>query len=306
MSEHLKDTKSQELAQLERIKRLAVASMFSEDVFMDKLVLKGGNAMALIHRLASRESVDLDFSMHDDFDEDPEQIRLRIEQALQRTFRPEGFEPFDVKLAEKPAKLSEDVASFWGGYTVEFKLANTAEYEEWKDDLNKLRRSAVSIGQGKKFLIDISRFEYVEDKEEFDLDGYTIYVYTPLMIACEKLRAICQQMNEYGPVIHRGRPATERARDFFDIHTLVEKTGLDLLSPRAIDMVREMFLAKRVEVAWLGQIEAYREQHRAGWPAVQATVASNAGLQNFDFYFNYVVEHAQQVMVLAMKAPEVV
>jgi hypothetical protein len=41
---------------LEKIKRLTVVSMFSDDELEDDLVLKGGNAMDLVHRLSSRAS----------------------------------------------------------------------------------------------------------------------------------------------------------------------------------------------------------------------------------------------------------
>jgi len=107
---------------LEQIKKWAVVAMFSDDELMDELVLKGGNAMALIHKLTSRQSIDLDFSMRHDFSGGVEAVQRRIETALQRTFRPEGYEPFDFKMAEKPAKVSEDLADFWGGYGLEFKL----------------------------------------------------------------------------------------------------------------------------------------------------------------------------------------
>lgn len=288
-----------EHTQLVRIKRLAIAAMFSDDELMEDLVLKGGNAMALVHGMAARESIDLDFSMSGDFPDKPERIRRRVERSLQRTFRSEGFEPIDVRLALRPAALSEDLACFWGGYAIEFKLVASTEYQSSGHDTDKLRRSAVSIGQGKKFLIDISRFEFVDDKEKADFDGYIIYVYSPLMIACEKLRAICQQMDEYGPVVRRSRPAAQRARDFFDIHSLVEQQRLDLLSPRAIDTVCEMFRVKRVKLAWLERMDDYREMHRAGWPAVQATVASHIGLRDFDFYFDYVSELALKIMTSA-------
>lgn len=296
--------KADELATLDRIKTLAVTAMFSDDELLDELVLKGGNAMALIHKLTTRQSVDLDFSMRHDFPGGAEHVRRRIETALQRTFQPAGWVPFDFKMAEKPAKVSEDMAGFWGGYGVEFKLVTTEQYAAQKDDLEQLRRSALSIGQGRKFLIDISRFEYVEDKEPVDLDGYRIYVYSPTMIACEKLRAICQQMEEYAPVVKRdNRPGAERARDFLDIHTLVEVLKLDMVSPKAVEITREMFRLKRVDEAWLGNIEKYREFHRQGWPAVQDTVAPNFDLAGFDAYFDYVVALAGR-MLGAIRAAE--
>lgn len=291
------DKKSQELATLERIKKLTVTAMFSDDELLDELVLKGGNAMALVHKLTSRESVDLDFSMRHDFPGGVEGVRRRIEIALQRTFRPAGYEPFDFKMAEKPAQVSADLVEFWGGYAVEFKLVTNAQFAADKETPEKLSRSALSIGQGRKFLIDISRFEYVKDKQQTELDGYRIYVYSPTMIACEKLRAICQQMEEYAPVIKRNnRPGSERARDFLDIYTLVETLALDLLAPKTIDMTREMFRLKRVELKWLGNIEKYRDFHRPGFSAVKDTVSPGLKLRNYDFYFDYVVALAAKVL----------
>jgi hypothetical protein len=292
--------KGDELITLEKIKKLAVTAMFSDDDLMDQLVLKGGNAMALIHKLTSRESVDIDFSMSHDFQDGAQAVQKRIEQALQRTFRPEGYEPFDFKMEEKPAEVSPDLAGFWGGYGVEFKLVATAQFVALKNDQVKLRNAALSIGQGRKFFIDISRFEYIDDKEPTELDGYRIYVYSPLMIACEKLRAICQQMDEYAPVVKRNnRPGSQRARDFIDIHVLVESLQLDMLSPKAIDITRKMFALKHVELDWLAYIDKYRAFHRQGFPSVQATVSRDFDLQAFDFYVDYVVNLAHHVLATA-------
>lgn len=290
--------KHHELIALERVKKLAVMAMFADDDLMEQLVLKGGNAMALIHRVTSRESIDLDFSMRHDFQGEHEAVRMRIERALQRTFRPEGYEPFDFVMEEKPAEVSSDLASFWGGYGVEFKLVPNAQFEALKNDLPKLRNAALGIGQGRKFFIDISRFEYVDDKESVELDGYRIYVYSPLMIVCEKLRAICQQMREYATVVKRAhRPGSQRARDFLDIHTLVEGFALDMFSSKALDMTRQMFELKRVDLAWLGNINNYREFHRQGFPSVKATVGRDFALQEFDFYVDYVVKLANDVLI---------
>ena len=297
MAKSALNKKNDELITLERIKKLAVTAMFSDDDLMDQLVLKGGNAMALIHKLTSRESVDLDFSMAHDFPDGSEAVQRRIEIALQRTFRPAGFEPFDFKMEEKPAAVSPDLAGFWGGYGVQFKLVPNAQFAILKNDPLRLRNAALTIGQGRKFLIDISRFEYVNDKESNELDGYRIYVYSPLMIACEKLRAICQQMNEYAPVVKReNRPGSQRARDFLDIHTLVESLALDMLSPKALDITRQMFGLKHVELDWLGNINHYREVHRNGFPSVTATVSRDFELQEFDFYVDYVVQLANNVL----------
>ena len=159
---------------IEQIKRLAIMAMFSDDELFERLVLKGGNAMDLIHRLSSRASVDLDFSMQHDFPEGRDDFRQRVERALKKTYRQSGWEVFDVKMEEKPTQLSEDLADFWGGYAVEFKLIDSGRFESLAGNLPELRKHALRIGQGQKFLIDISRFEYTLDKQEFDLEGYRI------------------------------------------------------------------------------------------------------------------------------------
>lgn len=276
-------------AQLEKIKRLAVQAMFSDDQLLEELVLKGGNAMDLIHHASSRASVDLDFSMESDFSEGSEASRQLIERKLKETFRAERLEVFDFKMRLKPDHLSEDLAGFWGGYDLEFKLIGADLFAEHAADIEQLRRLALKLGQGPKFTIDISRFEYTKDKQEAELDGYQIYVYSQEMIVCEKLRAICQQMPEYGPIIKRGRAGSARARDFFDIHLLVERFEIDMRSARVATILVEMFQVKHVPLEFLGHVQAYREFHRPDFASLQATVRPGVVLESFDHYFNYVL-----------------
>lgn len=279
-----------EVQLLEKVKRLGVQAMFSDDDLLDMLVLKGGNAMALIHRLSARASVDLDFSMRHDFPNGIEGIRKKVEKVLEETFWENGFKVFDLKTVEKPSVVSPDMANFWGGYGVEFKLITAELFKTHGADLEALRRHALVIGQGQKFLIDISRFEYVQDKQEADLDGYKIYVYSPEMIVCEKLRAICQQMPAYGPIIKRGRAGTARARDFVDIHVLVSALNLDITSEKVQQTLTDMFAIKKVPLAFLGHIAEFKDFHRQDFPAVQATMAVTADVRDFDFYFQHTLD----------------
>lgn len=187
--------------QLEAIKRAAIVAMFADDELMDVLVFKGGNAMDIVHQVNSRASVDLDFSMKDDLDH--EAVLPGLQRALETTFDLQGYLAFDIKLLVRPGRMPDELASFWGGYLVEFKLISKKRADEVRRDIEQMRREAIRLGEGPKFTIDISRHEYVEHKEAHELDGYTIYVYSPAMIVCEKLRAICQQMPEYGQIIQR-------------------------------------------------------------------------------------------------------
>jgi len=274
---------------LEKIKRLTVVSMFSDDELEEDLVLKGGNAMDIVHRLSSRASMDLDFSMQHDFAGGVDAFRERVERALQRTFKPEGYEIFDVKMQEKPDAISDDMKDFWGGYGVEFKIISSDLYQLHKDDITVLRKNAINIGQGKKFLIDISRFEYTVGKQETDLDGYRIYVYTTEMIVCEKLRAICQQLPEYGKIIKRSYPGKARARDFLDIYVLVEAMKLNLTTPQNQELLTEMFKAKRVPLQYLGKLREQHSFHQADFASVVATVKDGLELKSFDYYFDFVL-----------------
>lgn len=285
---------------LDRLKRLVIIAMFSDDDLMEILVLKGGNALDIVHEAAYRSSLDLDFSIENEFSKDDLATVLdKVEQNLNNTFRPEGFEVFDVKLAEKPKEISKAMAPFWGGYQVDFKLIESDKYLKHRSDIAAARRNAAVIGPKNKktFRIDISKFEYCRTKEERDLEGYTIYVYTPEMIVFEKLRAICQQMPEYEK--HVKNPSrSARARDFFDIYTVFKIFGVDLKSQENYELLKNIFDAKRVPLELLGMIKDYREYHRPDFDAVRATVKRTYQLRDFDYYFDYVARRVKELKAL--------
>jgi predicted nucleotidyltransferase component of viral defense system len=288
-----------ELKRLEEMKELVVVAMFSDDELMERLVLKGGNALELIHEMSTRASVDVDFSMADDFPPEKRNEYLgRVERALKSTFQLEGYEVFDVKMQEQPRGITPDMADFWGGYSVEFKLSERVKYLQFSKDLEQLRRNAVQLGDSTKFHIDISRFEYTVGKERRELKGHEIFVYSPTMIVCEKLRAICQQMPEYDLVVKRTRTVVgrARARDFLDIHTLVSKCNLDLTGEQNLSLLRKVFGAKRVPLELLERIEGYRETHRQDFPDVLSTLKVGLKAESFDVYFDFVLEVARQVL----------
>lgn len=161
------------LDRLRQIKKLAIIAMFSDDDLMDTLVLKGGNLLDIVYDVASRASVDLDFSMDGEFT--PAQwssLSDRIELRLQQTFRPKGYEPFDIKLTERPEEVTPDMAGFWGGYRIEFKIIRSDEFMRLGRDIDAARRCATVIGPGQRrtFKIDVSKFEYCQPKIRQDFD----------------------------------------------------------------------------------------------------------------------------------------
>jgi hypothetical protein len=279
------------------VRRHTITALFSDDVLFEQLVLKGGNAMSLVHGISSRTSLDLDFSMEKDF-EDLADIQSRMQRALTSRFAPFKFVPFDLKLLPKPSTNDEDRIAWWGGYRLDFKLVDEERFQRLSVNLEQLRREATPVGpkQLKIFSVDLSKWEYTEGKTRTELDSYTIYVYTPAMIALEKVRALCQQMEEYSLT---GRTKHPRARDFYDIHTVVTKTDFRFSAPETADLAREIFAIKEVPLFLLGRIKDQREFHRADWPSVQTT--TTGALEDFDFYFDFVLQEIEPLHALWMK-----
>lgn len=281
---------------LDKVKRSAIIAMFSDDDLMEKLVLKGGNLLDIVYGISTRASKDVDLSMPGQFD-DLELLRRKVENALKTTFLEIGYVVFDVTVEECPPKPPDDLSKFWGGYKLYYKIVEKDKYEEYKGDVENLRRRAVPLQEAgsTRFPIEISKHEYCDAKEVRVLDDYTIVAYTPQALVCEKLRAICQQMPEYVEIVHGHRSA--RARDFLDIHTVAEHFQLDFTDKTFQDVLKAMFAAKRVPVGLIGRISEseYKEYHRQDYPSVEMTVKPGIELQGFDFYFNYVVEKCRDL-----------
>ena len=278
-----------DLDKLEQIKRIAIIALFSDDDLMYSLVLKGGNALDMIYGVAQRASLDLDFSIDKEFNKSEiSLIQDKIQKVLKETFKANGYEAFDIHFVEVPDNVNSTSPDFWGGYLIIFKIIETAKYESLRSNLHALRVNALEVGLNHErvFKISISKFEYCASKKETDLDDYTIYVYTPEMIVFEKLRAICQQMPEYTP----NTTKTARARDFFDIYAVMEHFKIDFTSHHNIDLLKNIFEAKKVALTLIGEINRYREYHRPDYVSVEATAKPSIKLNTFDFYFDYVVD----------------
>lgn len=282
---------------LDEIKRVAIIALFSDDDLMDCLVLKGGNALDLVYNIADRASLDLDFSTDRAFsDAEVPVVEQKIVKVLTQTFKAHAFEAFDIHFKEVPEVGDAHTPDFWGGYLIEFKVIDQETFAALKHDARALRVNAIETGPDhrRKFKISISKMEYCAVKGQLELDEYTVYVYTPEMIVFEKLRAICQQMPEYTP----NTTPVARARDFFDIHTVMEHFDMKAIASPTSPLLRNIFEAKRVPLALIGRIGKYREYHRPDFASVQATVKPNTKLKDFDFYFDYVLDRCQHLKTL--------
>lgn len=283
---------------LDQIKQQVIVAILADDELGNRLVLKGGNLLQFAYQLTTRASKDVDISVDGEF-EDATALGAKVEACLEKGFAEIGLVVVDFTFAEVPARMTEDLKSFWGGYKCEFKLVDSAKFEELRDNLEGLRRHAhrIDASGSTRFKVDFSRHEFCEDKDTFEINGYSIYGYSPRMFVAEKLRAICQQMPEYGPIVHRGRAAASRARDFVDIHVITETYGIDFDDPDFHEVIAKTFAIKKVPTEWLGRIREARSQHEPDFQSVVETVAPayRLRLQDFDYYFNFVCDRCSQL-----------
>jgi len=268
---------------------LVILAMFSDDFLLNHLVLKGGNALSLIYGLGSRASLDLDFSIEGDFP-DIAQTEKKILRVLKDKCASAGYIVFDETFGPRP-RISRPGQERWGGYQIEFKIIEAMKFERVKGDVDRVRRNAEVVGprQMRIFRVEISKYEFCVGKVEQELDDYTIYVYTPAMIAAEKIRAICQQMADY----QLRTDKAPRARDFYDIHAVLTEGNVDLGTKENLELIRNMFAAKDVPLRLIPQIRKYREFHRQDWPSVEGAVSGE--LRDFDFYFDFVTHQLERL-----------
>lgn len=274
---------------LQKIKLMTISALVSDDILIGILVLKGGNALNLAYDITSRGSIDIDFSMEKDFTE-LEKIRLKkkLSYLLNKEFSKENYVVFDIKLNDRPEKIKEEIKSFWGGYLLEFKIISNDIYNEYKDDEEALRRRALPIHKDNstKFTVDISKYEYIAQKRFRDIEGTVVSVYSPEMLAIEKLRALCQQNSDYRSIIFSFTPKS-RARDFYDIYNISTSFSIDFKTTENIELCQHIFAAKRVPLSYIPRIEEQREFHRQSWESVSDTVDPKENLKAFDFYFDH-------------------
>ncbi len=278
---------------IDKIKRLTIIAMVSNDYLMEQLVLKGGNAIDIVYQISGRASIDLDYSMQNDFNsyELPDILEI-INTVLSATFAEEDLSVFDLKFEAKTSGIGQiDEMEFWGGYSIEFKLISSDFLSEHSGNLKLLRNNASVVGpdNSRTFRIEISKFEYCAGKVAKELDSYTLYVYSTEMLVLEKLRAICQQIPGYREIV-KSHPSTARARDFFDIYTITQQFPIDMNSRKTKDLLTAIFVVKKVPLDYLNQVSSHRDFHRRNFVSLKDTVKSGVELKDFDFYFDYVIE----------------
>ncbi|MCH7878829.1 MAG: nucleotidyl transferase AbiEii/AbiGii toxin family protein [candidate division Zixibacteria bacterium] len=278
--------------QLSNLKRIVIQAMFRDDNLLERLVLKGGNALDIVHGLSERASIDFDFSIENDFDpSEIQEIRDRLEAGIDATFREHDLRIIDFNFQEvpQPEQHHSSKLKFWGGYNITFKVVNSDSYSKYQGNIAALRNHALAFGLSPTIKVEISKCEFCAKKEERDFDGYTIYVYSPAMLFAEKLRAICQQLPAYRAIVDSGH-RTGRARDFFDIYRIVEGLRVDVTDNETMELIKVVFAAKQVPLQLLNHIGEMKELHEADYPSLEQSVRNRSELKPLSYYFDYVDE----------------
>ena len=271
-----------------------LAAVASDPLLREQLILKGGNALALVHKVGMRASLDIDYSMTDDLD-DPEEFGRLLETALQHRFEPRDLTVFDFVFERRPRIASAQRG--WGGYNATFKLIERAE-QSAASTVVQMRHRALTIDddpQGsRRFTIEISKFEFCGDVNHVPLTADILCrVYSLDLVAAEKLRSLCQQMDEYGLRRH----PTPRSRDFYDLYAVLTEGRVDFGHPDLHALVRASFGQKDVPLSLLGGLGKYVDFHGQDWPQVLNAIPAGRP-RNFGFYANFVIAEVRKLQAV--------
>lgn len=271
-----------------------LAAVAGDPLLREQLILKGGNALALVHKVGMRASLDIDYSMTDDLDQ-PEEFGRLLETALRRRFEPMDLTVFDFSFEPRPRVASAQRG--WGGYNAEFKLIDRAA-QSATSNVVQMRHRALTVDdnpQGsRRFTIEISKYEFCEDYTDMPLTADVVCrVYSLDLVAAEKLRSLCQQMDEYGLRRH----PTPRSRDFYDLYAVLTEGRVDLGHPDLHALVSASFQQKEVPVALLGSLGQYVEFHGQDWEQVLNAIPAGRP-RDFSFYASFVIAEVRKLQTL--------
>jgi len=276
---------------IDKIKRLTLRAMVSDEILMKGLVLKGGNALSIAYNIKDRGSVDIDFSIENDFTENEiSRIENQLDYLLNTEFSKEDLLVFDIKFKEKPKhqKVKE-----WKGYEILFKIIPIELFVEGKDQENRMKAISIKPDHSKSFSVDISSYEYVASSKMTDVDGTILRVYTPEMIVIEKLRALCQSLPEYQTIVSTAR-LKGRARDFYDIWNVCQYFDIDFTSDENKQLMEDIFASKLVPVDFLNLLPKYKDLQSNDWVNVIDTVEED--LKDFEFYYDFTISIVKNLL----------
>jgi hypothetical protein len=272
-------------AVIRAIKHIVIRALVSDDEIMEAIALKGGSAIEEFYNPhnKARASIDIDFSLNDEF-VDFEDIHTKVHKLLDEEFSSSPYRMLDFSFYPNPKLIKDKIRS---GYKIELKVVSQEVYVRMQEDVKRLRYYSYTIDSGKTFKVEISSYEFCDGCDYKKFDNYDVRVYTPQMIICEKLRAICQQTPQYKMHIQSKRLSSARAKDFYDIHYLITHFNIDLNTNENRSILGSMFAKKKVPLTFLSLIHDSYDQHLLDEPSLSNTVPA-VDYKGFRFYFDFV------------------
>lgn len=284
----------------DKIRKLVIIGIFSDDLILNDFSLKGGNALSIAYDINNRASMDIDISMKGDL-KDINITKIQLEKLLENNIRnvliTENFDLIDFKLIDSPKKTDKPN---WGGYRVSFKVIDLSISNMFGGDIEKIRKTSIALGKGNKkdMTIDISKYEYIDQSIIIEINDTLVSSYSLLMIVAEKLRAICQQMPEYKEIM--SIKTSPRPRDFYDIFTIFNyKKELfdEILLKENKDIIKKMFKIKNVPLNLIDKIKLTetKEFHERAFGSVEQSIGKDAHNKGFSFYYDFVCELIEKI-----------
>jgi len=264
---------------IEEVITQTILAVYSTPSLSKILFLKGGSALRLFENLTSRLSLDTDFSVRTDIEN--EKIFFQdLKSSVISGFHSNKLDIIDFKWERKPNKIRKGFPDWWGGWLCEFKLVSIKHRGKVAE--TKRRNALIPDGaNSSKVTVDISKHEYCGRKRIKTIKGVKIFGYSRELLVVEKIRAICQQHPKY---LYKSNK--DRARDFYDIYKLTANKDDDF-TERCSSQIAKVFKAKEVPLDILESLweDKFIDKQRPGFDGVKDTVIGE--IEDFDFY----VEH---------------
>lgn len=284
----------------DKIRKLVIIGIFSDDLILNDFSLKGGNALSIAYDINNRASMDIDISMKgdlNDIDITKQQLENLLENNIREVLKTENLDLIDFKLIDSPKKTDKPN---WGGYRVSFKVIDLSISNQFDGDIEKIRKTSIALGKDNKkdMTIDISKYEYIDHSIIIEINDTLVSSYSLLMIVAEKLRAICQQMPEYKEIMNI--KISPRPRDFYDIFTIFnhEKELYDeFLLEENRYIIKKMFEIKNVPLTLINKIKLTRtkEFHEIAYSSVEQSIGKDVHNKGFSFYYDFVCELIEKI-----------
>ncbi|MBA8777357.1 nucleotidyl transferase AbiEii/AbiGii toxin family protein [Staphylococcus schleiferi subsp. coagulans] len=276
----------------EIIKRTTLKAIFLDERLENILTLKGGNALHL-HGLTKRESQDLDFSIRESIRLAEKNEGVIFENNIKKAFEEKGYHVISYKFQDKPKVRDNKTPPFWGGYMITFSIIKYTELQRLESKgIQNFNAYAESMGDGsKKIKIDLSFEEYTDPRTTTEIDGVKIYLYSPLMIVYEKIRASCQQLKEYELSSDK-----TRARDLYDIYSILTNISNvelreEVVNPNNFHILRRMFELKEVPIELIPKVKKIKDRLLQDYKqTVLPQIPANAETPDFEYLFMYNIE----------------